>query len=409
MGISEFGKARFGLAATRRQLEVHSRRVLRLAESGLASPPMTDTAMRARKLFYLTFFLCVVIPTACAGVYYCFIASPRYVAESRFVIRGRVERLPGSDRVGGDLGKLVALNDTQEAHIIAAYIGSLALVRKIEQELDLKDVFGQPRYDFLARLSPDASPEDVLAYWKRDVEVKVEPVSGVSLLHVRCFEPETALQLSRSILAASEELANSLTQRKLEDAVAFAEDAARRAEVEVERVRSAERDFRDVHGVVDPAVTAKSLSKIIEKLKDDQIEIDTRLRTARLTVGETSPVLSVLQNKSQSLSDEIAKAQDQITNEAGAAAGSVTVSLQLFENLEVQREFAERRFLAAQEALTRARLQAAAQRIYLEVYDPPAILPARSRLFSIVRVFAGSSVLWGIAMFAFAGVRDVGS
>jgi capsular polysaccharide transport system permease protein len=151
----------------------------------------------------IAFVVAVALPTICAALYLQFFAPVEYLAETRFAVRGASEGLPGSDRIGGSLGQLIALNDSQEAHIVAAYINSLAIVADVGKADNLGVLFGAKAVDGDRPITAEAAPERALAFWRRHVDADVDVISGVTTLRVRAFAPGLAIALSNSILKAS--------------------------------------------------------------------------------------------------------------------------------------------------------------------------------------------------------------
>ena len=365
--------------------------------------------LTARRWILASFLAGVAIPTICAALYFQFVAPAEYLAEARFAIRGTIEGLPGSDRIGGALGQLVALNDTQEAHIVAAYINSSAIVRKIGGDADLGALFGGNAPIGGRLLSSEVAPEAALAFWNRHVVAEVDMISGVTTLRVRAFAAREAVSLSRRILEIGEQLANSVSERVEENAVASSAREVEKAVQAVQSTRRAQLDYRDARGLLDPWKTAASASRILEKLQVEQRRLELQLRVTRETAGENSPPAENLRRELASLNGEVERMRRALTDERGDDRDSLSSSIQAFERLELDGELAEHTFLAASDDLARAKSHAARRRVYLEAYDPPALVSTPSNFLGLIRVFAGSSVLWGLAMLSLAGLRDFGS
>jgi len=93
------------------------------------------------------------------------------------------------------------------------------------------------------------------------------------------------------------------------------------------------------------------------------------------------------------------------------AAGAATIAgvLSQYEQLEMQRVFAEKLYEMAQDSLERARQKAEAQAIYVSVFVPPALpqeakFPQRLALSLLIPI--GLTILWGIFALIAAAIDD---
>jgi capsular polysaccharide transport system permease protein len=105
---------------------------------------------------------------------------------------------------------------------------------------------------------------------------------------------------------------------------------------------------------------------------------------------------------------QIAELKGRLTRTDGAGQ-TVASSLVKFEELEFQRQFAEKLYTLAQADLDRARLRADRQSVYLTVFVPPS-LPEESRYprriaFPLL-IFLGLAIVWSIVVMILASVED---
>ena len=105
---------------------------------------------------------------------------------------------------------------------------------------------------------------------------------------------------------------------------------------------------------------------------------------------------------------QIADLRGKLTSTNGGGK-TLASSLAKFEQLDLQRQFAEKLYTLAQADLDRARLRAERQSIYLTVFVPPS-LPEESRYprrvaFPIL-IFLGLAIVWSIGAMIVASVED---
>ncbi|MGB8293881.1 MAG: capsule biosynthesis protein, partial [Polyangia bacterium] len=122
-----------------------------------------------------------------------------------------------------------------------------------------------------------------------------------------------------------------------------------------------------------------------------------------------APTVQVLKKKLEAAEAHIKELKARITSEPGGAGQTVAASIAKFEELEIQRQLAERFYALAQADLDRAQQRATRQNIYLSVFVPPS-LPEESRYprrfaFSLL-TFVALTVIWAIVVMVFASVED---
>jgi capsular polysaccharide transport system permease protein len=132
------------------------------------------------------------------------------------------------------------------------------------------------------------------------------------------------------------------------------------------------------------------------------------LFVASRDLDDTAPTVRVLKSRLEAVERQITEQKSKLTRTDGAGQ-TVAASLVKFEELELQRQFAEKLYTLAQADLDRARLRADRQSVYLTVFVPPS-LPEESRYprriaFPIL-IFLGLAVVWSIVTMIIASVED---
>jgi len=217
----------------------------------------------------VSFLAVVLLPVAVAAAYYFVIAADQYVAEFRFT-------LSTAEPVRLDPLSLLAGNAAQspasiESQILVQYIASRAMVDEADAALDLRRLFSPPEADWWARPPQSATIEELVHYWKGQVDPFYEPANGTVAVRVRAFAPADALRLAQTIVAACERLVNDLSGRARRDALHHAEAELSRAESRLKSVLGEIRAFRDREGLIDPARTAEATGLLSTRLRDDLV------------------------------------------------------------------------------------------------------------------------------------------
>src|SRR5690606_427449 len=114
----------------------------------------------------LSFLLMVMVPFLAALVYFAFIASDQYTAEARFAVRSMAD--DGSEEKL-DTGIMNMKSTPQDAYVVASFIHSSEILKRLDGKIDYRAIFQHPEADFLARFDPSDSAEVFLKYWVEHV------------------------------------------------------------------------------------------------------------------------------------------------------------------------------------------------------------------------------------------------
>ena len=177
-------------SAGRELTAAHSRRLV--PWSGVAEP------RPHLPLGAVAFVLMVVLPMTFAGIYYFFIAADQYVAEFRFGLRSAepVRPDPGLLLSAGAAPSQIGL----DSYVVVQYIASRAIVDDLSKTLDLQQMFSTKKADWPARLHLPVPVEDLVTYWRGQVDAFFDPADGTIVVKARAFAREDALKLAQGIL-----------------------------------------------------------------------------------------------------------------------------------------------------------------------------------------------------------------
>lgn len=159
----------------------------------------------------LSFIAVVGVPVALAVLYYFLIAADQYVTEFRFALR-TVD--PARAEVSGMLQGSVAPSPVGvDSYAVVQYIGSRDIIDDIGKALDLREMFSRSEADWLSRLQLPVSIEELVRYWKNQVDPFYDVTNGTIVVRVRAFTADDALKLAQAIFASSEHLVNDMSAR----------------------------------------------------------------------------------------------------------------------------------------------------------------------------------------------------
>jgi len=360
-----------------------------------------------------SFIAVVIVPGFASIVYFALIASSQLAAEARFAVRqvevAASDRLSSKDSSNGNASINFSFTASgQDAYIVTSYIRSRAIVDDLSRTLNLREIFRRPEADFWARLKRNASIDELTDYWNGMVNTYIDAPSGIVTLRVRAFRAEDAVTLAKAVLSLSENLVNRISDRARSDAMQQSEEEVRRGFQMTQAALADLRQFRDNAGIIDPVQATTEIGKLLIPLMTEKIRLESDLFVASRDLDSSAPTVKALKNRLDTTEKQIADLRGKLTSSSGDGK-TVAASLAKFEELELQRQFAEKLYTLAQADLDRARQRADRQSIYLTVFVPPS-LPEDSRYprriaFPLL-IIAGLIIIWAIGAMTVASVED---
>jgi capsular polysaccharide transport system permease protein len=393
--LVDIPKAKFGTSAPRSAGEEDSRR------GGPKQASKIVLLCRSRFFWAIVF---IAVPTFASAIYYSTIAADQFQTVSLISIRSSQASGAGS-LLGSFFGLGNISQSAIEANTVSQFIKSHDAVKKLDEKLDLKTIYSVPEDDFLARLAPKASFEELVDYYDGMVDATFDPASGITTIKVRAFRTEDAMAISRALLRISEELVNSFNARAEKDSLHLAQSELEKAAGNLATIRQQMTDFRVLHQEINPSSSTEAIGTIIASLSQQYAETSTSLSEAISFMNPDSLQVEVLRKRLRALKKQIDEEKKILTGSEGAMPDV----LASYEVLVLNYELASLAYKSAIGSLESARIEAQGKRSYVvEVVSPhvadEAIYPRKLR--NVFFVLVGSFVIFGIGRMMFLGIRD---
>jgi capsular polysaccharide transport system permease protein len=364
-----------------------------------------------RRVLLWSLGLLVLLPTALASIYFGLIASDQFVVEVRFAVRS------SNGVQSGDALSLFgaipnASSTVTDSYIVIDYLQSRELVDKLNERIGLRKIYARPEADYLSRFDDTLSVEEFVKYWRKMLKAGFDVASQVVAVEVRAFTAEDAKKVATALLELSEELINEISARARADSVRSSQQEVRRMEDLLRSHRGALRSFRDTQQEFDPTKQAEARYSLLGKLEEALSQAKTKLGNLRSFMGKDAPSVLVLNSEIASLERQVAEERAKLgKDEATAARGRETLGglVANYEELVVDREFAEKAYVSALSSLERARVEADRQQRYVAAFVRPT-LPEEAlyprRIVASITVFAVALVLWALGVLIVYAIRD---
>jgi len=358
-------------------------------------------------LYSLRFFIAIVVlPTMVAAVYYGLIASNQYESSTDFVVR-RAESSGASANVGQLLGfSLGSSASTSDALVVQQYLLSHDAVQKLRKESDLVSVFRRPGTDLLSRLwFDDPSPEQLLKFYRRQITISQDDVSGISHLTMHSFRPEDSYALTHKLLQMGEQQINTINQRTYNDQVASAQREVDSANSQLLDIQQKLTSYRRTNDDIDPADSGKAQVTMVTGLTANLVAARARLQAMSGVIAADSP-------QYQAMLHQVRALEAQVHAQSAKIAGpnqSVATRLSAYEELSIKREQIAKVYAAAAAQLEASKAEAKRKQLYLILIDEPN-MPVKSefpkRAETVLTIFASLFVAYAIFWLLWAGVKE---
>lgn len=380
---------------------------LTLGERPLGSTKAHAQAVRRERSRRLALRLAafVALPTALAAVYFGLLASAQYESHTVFTVQSSDFR-PNLG-VEGLLAGMASGGASHDALAVRDYVLSRDLLARLDKEHACITHYQDRREDWFSRLASDASFEDAYEYFGHKLAADYEPATGSVSVRVRAFNGSKAVELTRSILAYSEEMVNKLSERERIDSTKYAEADVKKAELRLSQARASIVALQRKHADFSPLQTAAAAMEVRTHLEGELAKARAELMQLKSFMKDDAPQVLASLAKVQSLSTQVSDESRRLVDPTKSKG--LSDSFAEFEAAMVEKEFSQKAYESALARLEVSRSNADRQHRYLAVIANPS-LPDEStyphRLRSVVAAFFLSFLLFGVASLLGAAIRE---
>ena len=374
--------------------------------------PMARPAkLRRRHLGLIAGFLVMVVaPLVAIALYFYLRAEPQYASLTGFTVR-QEESGSASAMLGGFAQFAAVSSNTGDTDILHEFIQSQELVARLSERLELAAHFSAAwQNDPVFALSPDPTIEDLLRYWQRMVRVSYDQGTGLVELQVLAFDPAMAQRIAQEIVAQSHTLINELNAAARADLMRFAEADLQDARIRLRLAREALTEFRIRTQIVDPDSDIQGRMGVLNNLQQQLAQALIDYDVLAENTNQTDARVVQANRRIEVIRARIAEERQTFTLQGATFSGQDYPTLMAeYENLTVEREFAERDYGLALAALELARDNAARETRYLAVYIRPTLAesaqyPRAAMILGLAFVFLG--LTWSILTLIIYSIRD---
>lgn len=355
----------------------------------------------------MVFLMMVVAPTVLSGWYLYTIAADQYASRVGFSVR--TEEAGSAIEILGGITELSG-SSSSDTDILNEYIRSQEMVERIDARLDLRAIYTRPDYDPVFAFDPSGTIEDLVEYWARMVRISYDGSSKLIEIRSNAFAPQDAQMIAQAVFEESSRMINELSAIARADATGYAIEELDRAVTRLKEARETLTQFRSTTQIVDPTADIQGQMGLLNTLQAQLAETLIELDLVRDTTRDGDPRVTQAERRIEVIRARIAEERAKFGSGPTTVDGEDYATLiGQFESLNVDREFAERAYIAALSTLDAAQAEAQRQSRYLAAYIKPTLpqraqYPDRLLLLGLVSLF--SFLAWGILALVFYSLRD---
>jgi capsular polysaccharide transport system permease protein len=334
--------------------------------------PIKPPRLRSSLLPQLSVTQLLLIPVALSGIYFYAIARDRYVTRSDFVIRKAEES--DTNVAGAGLASLLGRGNQlslEDARFLKTYLQSPQVLADLERTYNLDQAYAQKGMDRFAGMKPGLSKEKRLNFFKKQVAVSLDEISGAIVLRTIGLDPKASLNLNRFMLTKSEQFVNRLNQDISQKQLSFAESELGRARGNLNQAKNRLLSYQDSNTVIDPKGEAELAGQTISKLQEKLVELRVELATLKRQFKDPAePEVAVVADQVRELEQQIQKERRSLVSSKGRNLNRKAADVL---KLESEVSFASDSYKLALTSVEKARIESKRQQKFMALLSAPQL------------------------------------
>lgn len=301
-------------------------------------------------------------------------------------------------------------SSSSDADILYEFLQSQKLVGDMDNDIGLVEIWSRPKNDPIFAFKAEGNIEDLMNYWERMVKVYYDRSAGLIEVRALAFNPEEATLIAQTLFDKSSEMINSLSSIAREDGIRYSWEELEEAKERLSTARQDVQQFRNKYQLVDPTIDVAVQSQLIGNLQGQRAEARIALEIISEAAPKTDPRVIQAQHRLRVIEEQITKERHAFSiDSTGNESGDFGTIIGEYERLIVEREFAERTYIATLAAYDIALAEARRKSRYLAAYTQPTTaqssrFPQRGVILSLLALFLFLS--WSISALVAYSLKD---
>jgi len=348
-------------------------------------------------------FMWVVALFAIAVVYFCLIASDRYVSRAELVVKqaDQIKMLPDALSMLGIGG-----SNHEDVLLIQDYLKSPDLIGKLDKELGLKAHYQSHKVDYFSRLPDNVSREEFIEYYRNHLTLRLDDISGVLTIEFQAFDPAYGQRVVNLMLKESEGFINKLGHQVALEQLAFVEKEVNRAYQRVQDEKAKVLDFQNTHHLLSPESTSTARLGVVSQIEGQLAQQQAQLKQLQSYMRETAPAVISVQARVDALNKQLEQEKSRLTGVDKDAMNEVTAR---YMDVQTQAALAADLYKSGLISLEQARVEAYRKLKHLLVVSQPTLAEDAEyprRLYNLATIGVLLCLLYGLIVMGLATLRE---
>lgn len=348
-------------------------------------------------------FMWVLACFAIAIVYFCLIASDRYVSRAELVVKqaDQIKMLPDALSMLGIGG-----SNHEDILLIQDYLKSPDLLDKLDKELGLKSHYQSDQIDYFSRLSDNVSKEEFIEYYRNHLTLRLDDISGVLTIEFQAFDPAYGQRVVGLMLKESEGFINKLGHQVALEQLAFVEKEVDRAYQRVQDQKAKMLAFQNNHQLISPESTSTARLGVVSQIESELASQQAQLKQLQSYMKETAPGVISVKARVEALTEQLKQEKARLTGTDKDAMNEVTAS---YMDVKTQATLAADLYKSGLISLEQARVEAYRKLKHLLVVSQPTLAEDAEyprRFYNLATIGVLLCLLYGLIIMGLATLRE---
>jgi capsular polysaccharide transport system permease protein len=339
---------------------------------------------------------------------YCFgIGRDRYQATSEFVIKQPLPPATASTTVLGSMQSSSVLSSLEDGRYLQVYLKSNAVKQAVFPDPSaFKSIYAPQAPDQWSGLPGDADNQEQLAFFRQQLHVIPQELSGTIVLTTSAFTADDAYRLNRDLLKQAQRFVNEVNQSISSDQQSFAEEQVAFAEKRLTTATSALEAFQDRYGQLDPLSEQNATTGFITELESRLVDLKVEEASLRRQFRDpNAPEVAFVADQVRELEKQI---QEERQKAVGAGGRDLNKLAAQASRLQGDVNFARESLSSAMRAADNSRMESQRQLKFIVMLSKPQMPtgPETSwRWKAFLSCIGVLIVVWGIGGFMLTALR----
>ncbi len=339
---------------------------------------------------------------------YCFgIGRDRYQAISEFVIKQPLPPATGATTVLGSLQSSSVLSSLEDGRYLQVYLKSNAVKEAVFPDPSaFKASYAPKAPDQWSGLPADSNDLEQLAFFRQQLDVIPQELSGTIVLTTSGFTADDAYQLNTDLLQQAQRFVNEVNQSISADQQDFAEGQVVFAKTRLTEASAALEAFQDRYGQLDPLGEQSATTGFITELESRLVDLKVEEASLRRQFRDpNAPEVAFVADQVRELERQI---QEERQKAVGAGGRDLNKLASQASRLQGDVDFARQSLSSAMRAADNSRMESQRQMKFIVMLSKPQrpMGPETSwRWKAFVSCLGVLIVVWGVGGFMLTALR----